>query len=543
MNLYDQAYSVDFFLDDTFSSQTQTNIINFTNESLFSKENANRFDSFFLDSNNLTYSPFVTVLIACIATLMSFTTIIGNVFVIVAFIIEKSLRKYSNYFILNLSIADLLIGILIPPYAPFLLYKRNWRIGRIACTTWLVFDYVVGSASVLCIVVISLDRFLMVSQGLNYVASQKISKAIIIMSTTWIIAFLNYGPAIIFWELISGKQTVKDGECQVAFHDNLVYLTATACVEFFVPLISICGLNLAVYLNIRKRSRGLIRTENPKFLLNKSSTYTNINNNNNANNVNNNSNSNANNKQVDLINVESTGAKTNKASTQANPSSKQQSNENSKTCDKVDDDSNETSGKQHMKVTASSSKKKSSNQQITSENSSTYSTSSVDDVPVRKSKREEKPNSKTNTKDKKDNECSTLLMSNSEQNTERIKNSNSKNSLKFNVSTKNSTFKSSKSMNFNATTKTKKSLSSRTTLNKDKKAARSLFILVFVFVCCWVNFKQFDFFLNRVLTSFYNLFFFSRLLTRFSLLSKLCVRLKKNVWTKHYTNSRFGFYG
>ena len=155
------------------------------------------------------------------------------------------------------------LGLLIPPYAPFLLYNYNWKLGRVLCTIWLVLDYVVGSASVLCIVVISLDRYLMVSRGLNYITKQKISTAIYIMFTVWIIAFLNYAPAIIFWELLSedSNKTVNENVCQVGFHDNLVYLTATACVEFFLPFISICSLNLAVYLNIRKRSKGLIRSK------------------------------------------------------------------------------------------------------------------------------------------------------------------------------------------------------------------------------------------------------------------------------------------
>ena len=56
------------------------------------------------------------------------------------------------------------------------------------------------------------------------------------------------------------------------FHDNLPYLTATACVEFFAPFISITALNLAVYLNIRKRSRGLIRSQKPHFTLPKEVT-------------------------------------------------------------------------------------------------------------------------------------------------------------------------------------------------------------------------------------------------------------------------------
>jgi hypothetical protein len=224
---------------------------------------------------NLKFTPTVTIIIAIVAGLMSLITIIGNVFVITAFIIDKSLRSYSNYFILNLSIADLLIGLLIPPYAPFLLLNYQWKLGRAACTIWLVLDYVVGSASVLCIVVISLDRYLLVSRGLDYVSSQRVYKAIIIMLTVWLIAFLNYAPAIVFWEIIAGKPTNNndDESCKVAFHDSLVYLTATACVEFFAPLISICVLNLAVYLNIRKRSRGLIRSENPKFTL-KASTST-----------------------------------------------------------------------------------------------------------------------------------------------------------------------------------------------------------------------------------------------------------------------------
>ena len=79
------------------------------------------------------------------------------------------------------------------------------------------------------------------------------------------IAFLNYAPAILFYEFKSDNQV--QNVCQVGFHDNLVFLTITACVEFFFPFISICSLNLAVYLNIRKRSKGLIRTKPAAIIL------------------------------------------------------------------------------------------------------------------------------------------------------------------------------------------------------------------------------------------------------------------------------------
>jgi len=43
---------------------------------------------------------------------MAFLTVFGNSLVIMAFICEPTIRTYSNYFILNLSIADLLIGLI-----------------------------------------------------------------------------------------------------------------------------------------------------------------------------------------------------------------------------------------------------------------------------------------------------------------------------------------------------------------------------------------------------------------------------------------------
>lgn len=425
------------------------------------------------DENNLTFSPLLTSIIAIIAGSMSFVTITGNVFVIVAFIIEKSLRKYSNYFILNLSIADLLIGILIPPYTPFLLYKRNWMLGRAACTLWLLLDYVVGSASVLCIVVISLDRYLLVSRGLKYVADQKVHKAICIMVTVWVIAFLNYAPAIVFWEYIAGRRTVKDGACHVEFHDNLVYLTATACVEFFAPLISICTLNLAVYLNIRKRSKGLIRSENPMF---------------------------------DLDKVKANNSSANQNSLPSTNNNKTPTADTSKIVDKRLSNNVEPVDEKKNDAKSKTNKSKTKKSITASSSSTTCSTSSIDeDVPVMKDNRSNKKNNKKVKNSINENEILLKEIS-----------SNDKKAAKSEASVSNPSSNDSaqkpeansrpsvvvaiahiplvppvnkSSAGFTAyKSAAKKTNTTRATLTKDKKAARSLFILVFVFVFCWVIF-------------------------------------------------------
>ncbi|CAF0954175.1 unnamed protein product [Rotaria magnacalcarata] len=194
---------------------------------------------------------------------MAFLTVSGNSLVIIAFICEPTIRTYSNYFILNLSIADLLIGLIcIPLYAHKIIFGE-WYLGYFLCKLWLVFDYVVGSASTLCIVVISYDRYQMVSKGLNYISKTKIRRALKFVLGTWIIAMLNYGPAILLWDLLPGNnEPFQDRSCDPPFANNFPYLVTTAFVEFFVPFFSLTTLNLLVYLNIRQRSHGLIRTKN-----------------------------------------------------------------------------------------------------------------------------------------------------------------------------------------------------------------------------------------------------------------------------------------
>jgi hypothetical protein len=64
------------------------------------------------DTNDITTTKITKIILIFFISLMSLMTIFGNMLVIIAFIRESTIRTYSNYFILNLSIADLLIGLI-----------------------------------------------------------------------------------------------------------------------------------------------------------------------------------------------------------------------------------------------------------------------------------------------------------------------------------------------------------------------------------------------------------------------------------------------
>uniref|UniRef100_A0A8B9BAT5 G-protein coupled receptors family 1 profile domain-containing protein n=1 Tax=Anser brachyrhynchus TaxID=132585 RepID=A0A8B9BAT5_9AVES len=205
------------------------------------------------------FSAAAAALLAALMGLLVLATVLGNALVILAFVVDRSLRSHGNFFFLNLAIADLLVGgFCIPLYIPYVL-TGEWRLGRGLCKLWLVVDYLVCTASVFNIVLISFDRFISVTKAVR--AGQAVlSCKELGMIIVWIAAFLLYGPAILSWEYIAQKSILPEGECHAEFFYNWYFLMIASTIEFFTPFITVTYFNLSIYLNIRKRTS--LRNEN-----------------------------------------------------------------------------------------------------------------------------------------------------------------------------------------------------------------------------------------------------------------------------------------
>ncbi|XP_064190131.1 histamine H3 receptor [Anguilla rostrata] len=213
-------------------------------------------DSSRISSTGAAFSGFVMVILAVLMVTLVVVVVVGNALVILAFIVDKSLRNQSNYFFLNLAISDFLVGAFcIPVYIPYILTGR-WMFGRGLCKLWLVVDYLLCTASVFNIVLISYDRFLSVTRAVTYRAQQSMtSLAVWKMVAVWVLAFLLYGPAIIFWEFVVGSSNVPDDECFAEFYYTWYFLLCASTFEFFSPFISVAFFNLSIYQNIRRRNK------------------------------------------------------------------------------------------------------------------------------------------------------------------------------------------------------------------------------------------------------------------------------------------------
>uniref|UniRef100_A0A8C5NK88 G-protein coupled receptors family 1 profile domain-containing protein n=1 Tax=Junco hyemalis TaxID=40217 RepID=A0A8C5NK88_JUNHY len=198
----------------------------------------------------------VLALLAFLMVLLCLVTILGNVLVILAFIMDRNLRHRSNYFFLNLAVSDFAVGVFcMPLYIPYAL-TGTWHLGRSLCKLWLVMDYLMCTASVFNIVLISYDRFLSVTKAVSYRAQQGImSSSAIKMVAIWVLAFLLYGPAILFWEHVAGHSVVPVDQCYAEFFHNWYFLLCASTLEFFVPLLLVTYFNVHIFHNIQRRQQ------------------------------------------------------------------------------------------------------------------------------------------------------------------------------------------------------------------------------------------------------------------------------------------------
>uniref|UniRef100_A0A4W4HDL7 Muscarinic acetylcholine receptor n=1 Tax=Electrophorus electricus TaxID=8005 RepID=A0A4W4HDL7_ELEEL len=193
---------------------------------------------------------------------LSLITIIGNILVMLSIKVNRNLQTVNNYFLFSLACADVIIGLFSMNLYTVFIVTGHWPLGPVICDLWLALDYVASNASVMNLLVISFDRYFCVTRPLSYPIKRTNKMAGMMIAAAWILSFILWAPAILFWQFIMGKRTVPDDDCYIQFFSNAGVTFGTAIAAFYLPVVIMSVL----YWQISKASRSRVRRESQRVV-------------------------------------------------------------------------------------------------------------------------------------------------------------------------------------------------------------------------------------------------------------------------------------
>lgn len=211
------------------------------------------------------HEPWVEVLISVVLWGLCAVTLIGNTLVLLVFIVDHRVRsKVSNLYILNLSMADFLVGCISIPMNNIYTYRGVWTFGEAACKFWISMDFTACSVSVWTVVLISYDRYMLVTKGLEYDKYQTKLKFLILAGITWAVSAFRNAFAYCGYDVWNETTVDYDIVCDSPLLQNVGYMLYECTISFFIPVTLTMFFNMRLYMNIRRRSQVLPGSNGPR---------------------------------------------------------------------------------------------------------------------------------------------------------------------------------------------------------------------------------------------------------------------------------------
>lgn len=252
--------------DSVHNSSGETLLLKMENVTLGADVNAN------LSVQGSPYKTVEIVFISVVTGSLSLVTVVGNILVMLSIKVNRQLQTVNNYFLFSLACADLIIAIFSMNLYTIYIIKGFWPLGAVVCDLWLAVDYVASNASVMNLLIISFDRYFCVTKPLTYPARRTNKMAGLMIAAAWILSFVLWAPAILFWKFVVGERTVKEGQCYIQFLSNPVVTFGTAIAAFYLPVV----IMTVLYIQVSVASRSRIRSHQAESKVEKTSRSSNL---------------------------------------------------------------------------------------------------------------------------------------------------------------------------------------------------------------------------------------------------------------------------
>ncbi|XP_060806909.1 thyrotropin-releasing hormone receptor isoform X1 [Amyelois transitella] len=250
-NAYDTHLT---YKNDTHNDTIQTELFDYESNA-FEYSNSNvSLHSNFTEYPDIPYYIKATSMTFCIAIMC--LGVIGNVMVPIVILKTKDMRNSTNIFLVNLSIADLMVLLVCTPTVLVEVNSKpeTWVLGRELCLAVPFVELTVTHASVLTILAISFERYYAICEPLRagYVCTK--TRATLICALVWFFAALFTSPILAIAEhnTVSGPDGTTYSQCltQAANFWEITFFITIILFLYALPLIILIVLYSIIAKNL-----------------------------------------------------------------------------------------------------------------------------------------------------------------------------------------------------------------------------------------------------------------------------------------------------
>ncbi|XP_034171784.2 trapped in endoderm 1 [Osmia lignaria lignaria] len=199
----------------------------------------------------------VTIAAAVCAIIFSIVGVAGNLVTVIALLKYTRLRRHATTaFVISLSISDLIFSAVNLPLTASRYLNEAWVLGETLCKIFPLFFYGNVAVSLLSMVAITINRYILISRSEIYAQLYTTQRIILMLIAIWTLSFsLLLPPLFGFWGTLGLEPTTFS--CTILKKNGTSPKKFLFVLGFIVPCVVISVSYLCIYWRVRKSRKNL----------------------------------------------------------------------------------------------------------------------------------------------------------------------------------------------------------------------------------------------------------------------------------------------